>query len=129
MLSSVKRDRGSTFMLTCDISGIASVLFADVNFTQVHTVKYKNYATVEIRPYCLLRVLSDYIAHTSSRNFTIQVRLPVYIPKTEFCIEHRRPDLRIGTVNIVVIRQGDRRKIFCIFVLFCGNILHPTRRH
>ena len=114
MLSSVKRDRGSTFMLTCDISGIASVLFADVNFTQVHTVTYKNYATVEIHPYCLLRVLSDYIAHTSSRNFTIQVRLPVYIPKTELYIEHRTPDLRIGTVNIVVIRQGNRRE----------NILH-----
>ena len=89
MLSSVKRDRGSTFMLTCDISCIASVLFADVNFTQVHTVTQKNYATVEIHPYCLLRVLSDYIANTSTRNFTIQVRVPVYIPKTEFYIEHR----------------------------------------
>ena len=55
----LKRDRGSTLMRTCDISCIASVLFADVNFTQVYVHTNKYYATVEIHPYCLLRVSSD----------------------------------------------------------------------
>ena len=30
-------ERGSTFMLTCDLSYIASLLYAKVNFTHVRT--------------------------------------------------------------------------------------------
>ena len=82
---------------------------------------------MEIHPYCLLRVLSDYIAHTSSRNFTIQVRVPVYIPKTKFYIEHRTPDWRIGTVNIVVIRQGNVKETYFAY-LFCSAAIYYTQR-
>ena len=50
----VKRevDRVSTltFTLTCDLSYIASILFAKVNFKR--TYSRKNYATVEINPNC-----------------------------------------------------------------------------
>ena len=39
-----------TFTLTCDLSYIASILFAKVNFKR--TYSRKNYSTVEINPNC-----------------------------------------------------------------------------
>ena len=40
-------ERGSTFTLTSDLSGIASILFANVI---LRTYTRKNYATLEINP-------------------------------------------------------------------------------
>ena len=37
MIKSAELKRDSTFTLTSDLSWIASVLFANVNFTNVHT--------------------------------------------------------------------------------------------
>ena len=48
--SEVDRVSTLTFTLTCDLSYIASILFAKVNFK--HTYSRKNYATVEINPNC-----------------------------------------------------------------------------
>ena len=103
-------------MLTCDISCIASVLFA-------HVLKLRDSGN----PPLLSPTRFERLAHTSSRNFTIQVRVPVYIPKTEFYIEHRTPDLRIGTANIVVIRQGSRRENIFAY-LFCFAAIYYTQR-
>ena len=45
----VKLSEVLLFTLTCDLSYIASILFANVNFTH-HVRTLKNYATVEINP-------------------------------------------------------------------------------
>ena len=42
-------EQGSTFMVTGDLSCIAPILFANVNFMLVYM--RKNYATLEINPY------------------------------------------------------------------------------
>ena len=55
-----------------------------------------------------------WLAHTSSGSLTIQLRVPVFIPKTVLSLTQLTPtDLRKGAANLVVIRLGNRRKKVC----------------
>ena len=69
-----------------------------------------------------------WLAHTSSGSLTIQLRVPVFIPKTVLSLTQLTPtDLRKGAPNLVVIRLGNRRKKVCKVWHVC-YVLRPVGR-
>ena len=80
----LKLSKGSTFTFMCDLSYIASILFANVNFT--HDAR-KNYATVKIDEQQTKRNVGKFFERRRKTGISVmQLRLFCFLLEISACI-------------------------------------------